>query len=65
MSEHDCDFFVCRDCGRDVYSFPQQNPPPKPVCGACLFLNEFVDDPVEREKLRKQMTGSAVQRAAA
>ena len=49
-----CDHFVCPDCGRDIYSFPPQDPPPT-LCGACLHLREFVADPDERDELRSRM----------
>lgn len=55
-SQVPCDKFICEDCGADIVSIPAVNPPPT-RCATCTWLEEFVPDPVEREELRRRMTG--------
>ena len=50
----DADEFICPDCGRSIISLPPQEPPPT-RCAVCLWLEEFVPDPVERDEIRKRM----------
>lgn len=47
------DEFDCPDCGWHVYSLPPRVPPPT-RCGLCLWLEEFVSDPAEREAIRER-----------
>jgi len=48
------DEFDCTKCGRHVYSLPPADPPPT-MCATCVWLDEFIADPAEREKLRKRL----------
>jgi hypothetical protein len=50
------DEFVCRECGNEIKSFPPHDPPPT-ICATCRWLDEFVSDPVEREKIRARTMG--------
>jgi len=54
----ECNEFDCAGCGRHIVSFPPMDPLPT-LCGACEWMNEFVPDPIEREKLRRRLTGGA------
>jgi hypothetical protein len=44
--------FVCIDCDYDVYSFPHMPPPDPPRCVTCQWIAR-IEDPVERETLRR------------
>jgi hypothetical protein len=41
--------FICRDCGRDIYSFGVN--PEIPVCAMCRWIAEFGHNLTEAEKL--------------
>lgn len=50
MSDHR--EFTCQDCGTLVFSFGQPHANDVDICAECLWLRD-IEDPVEREKLRK------------
>jgi hypothetical protein len=52
--DRSADVFDCPGCGRRIYSLPRRNPPPT-LCATCTWLEEFVEDPVERAKLKERM----------
>jgi hypothetical protein len=47
------DLFTCCECGTSVYSHPAREPPPT-MCSTCWHLEQHVDDPIEREELRRR-----------
>lgn len=44
--------FTCQDCGTLVFSFGEPHANDQDVCAECTWLRN-IEDPVEREKLRK------------
>lgn len=46
--------FDCEGCGVHVYSFGTSQIPKSHMCGTCEWMNEFVPDPEEMMKLRKE-----------
>ena len=56
MSDDDiaCDEFVCEACGFPIASFPPKEPPPT-RCSLCLWLDTYIEDVEERERLRKRL----------
>lgn len=54
----DFDEFVCAECGQEIVSLPPCDPPPT-ICATCQWLDEFISDPVERERLRQRLTPHA------
>lgn len=48
------DEFTCDACDQLIYSFPTCVPPPT-RCRTCQWLEEFIDDPDERERLRTRL----------
>jgi len=49
-----CDEFICRSCGRLIYSFPRAERAPV-QCAVCAWLDEWIADPAKREKLRRHL----------
>jgi len=54
MPEPTADEFTCVECGQHVYSLPRRDPPPT-LCATCAWLDEFIADPEERERLREEL----------
>lgn len=48
--------FTCIDCGGLVLSIGVSHANDQPICAECLWLRA-IEDPVEREKLRKFLEG--------
>ena len=49
----DYDLFTCSECGAAVYAFPHSSPTPT-MCSNCYHLEKYVDDPIEREAMRRR-----------
>ncbi len=47
--------FVCVSCAIEVTAFGLNECPVPPQCATCLWLDEFIADPVERERLGRQI----------
>ncbi len=47
--------FTCRDCGTRVATFGAAHANEQDICARCLWLRD-IEDPEEREKLRRLLT---------
>src|SRR5215471_3827030 len=54
MTQGSCNHFICTSCGIEVFSFPALETPPT-KCATCVWLDEYIKDPVERSQLLKSL----------
>jgi hypothetical protein len=48
------DHFICADCKGEIHTFPPRNPPPT-LCAVCAFIAEYIENPAERDRLRRRL----------
>jgi hypothetical protein len=49
-----CDEFDCASCGMHIVSLPPRDPPPT-LCATCMWMDEFLLDPVERAEVLRRL----------
>jgi hypothetical protein len=47
--------YDCTDCGYHIFVFGMAAPPADQRCSVCRWLLHEIDDPIEREAIRKRL----------